>query len=103
MKRMAKERVNALLGQAKGVISKDKALANRYALLARRIAMAAKISIPAEYRTLICRHCKSFIFPGVNSRVRIQPRRKPHLVITCLGCGELVRIPLEKESRKRKL
>jgi ribonuclease P protein subunit RPR2 len=49
---------------------------------------------------MICRHCKSFIYPGVNSRVRVQQRREPHMVITCLVCGKITRIPLKSRNPK---
>ncbi len=34
-----------------------------------------------------CKKCKSFIFPGVNMRVRIKSNRK-RIVITCKLCNE---------------
>jgi RNase P subunit RPR2 len=51
---------------------------------------------------MICRHCKSFIYPGVNCRVRVQQKREPHMVITCEVCGETTRIPLRKKRSKKK-
>jgi RNase P subunit RPR2 len=33
--------------------------------------------------------------PGVNCRIRIQQRRESHMVITCLNCGGISRIPLK--------
>jgi ribonuclease P protein subunit RPR2 len=50
---------------------------------------------------MICRHCKGFIYPGVNCRVRVQQRREPHMVITCLVCGKITRIPLKSKSPKK--
>ena len=97
-RRIALERIHILFKLARETIHKDKALAQRYVNIARRLAMAAKVRLPREYRRQVCRHCKSFILPGVNCRVRIQQRREPHIVITCLECGKHMRIPLRKRK-----
>ena len=97
-RRIALERIHKLFKLARETIHKDKALAQRYVNIARRLAMAAKVRLPREYRRQVCRHCKSFILPGVNCRVRIQQRREPHVVITCLECGKYMRIPLRKRK-----
>lgn len=100
--RIAMERIHILFRLAKEAIHEEPRLAQRYAEIARRIAMRAKVRLPVEYRRLICRHCKSFIYPGVNCRVRIKQRREPHVVITCLSCGGYMRIPLKRKGEKRK-
>lgn len=96
IKHIARQRIQALFLLAKETYPKDPDLAQRYVDVARRIAMAAKIPLPKEYRRQVCRHCKSFILPGVSCRVRIKQRREPHIVITCLKCGKPMRIPLER-------
>ena len=97
-RQIALERIHILFKLARETIHKDKALAQRYINIARCLAMAAKVRLPREYRRQVCRHCKSFILPGVNCRVRIQQRREPHVVITCLECGKHMRIPLRKRK-----
>jgi len=99
-KRIATQRVQTLFKLASEAIGEDPALAQRYAHLARRIAMAAKLRLPKEHRRQICRHCKSLVLPGVNCRVRVKQRREPHMVITCLVCGGQMRMPLRKKNRK---
>jgi ribonuclease P protein subunit RPR2 len=99
-KRIALQRVRTLFSLAKEVIREDPELAQRYVKIARRIAMGTKLRLPREYRRLVCRHCKSFILPGVNCRVRIQSRREPHVVITCLNCGKHSRMPLKGREKK---
>ena len=84
-KRVAMQRIRTLFHLANETAHEDLALAQRYVGLARKIAMAAKVRLPREYRLQICRHCKSFILPGVNCRVRLEQRREPHTVITCLN------------------
>jgi len=99
-RRIAMQRVKTLFRMAREVFSEDQALAQRYVDLARKIAMSARIRLPKEYRRQVCRYCKGFILPGANCRVRIQRRREPHVVITCLGCGKHMRIPLGKSKEK---
>ncbi|RLG89823.1 ribonuclease P [Candidatus Bathyarchaeota archaeon] len=100
-RKIALGRVQRLFELAKENMRVDPHLAQRYAAIARRIAMAARIRLPRSYRRMICRHCKSFIFPGVNCRVRLQPRREPHVVITCLECGGHMRIPIKRRKREK--
>ena len=99
-KQIARQRIQTLFQLAKETFHEDPALAQRYVDLARKIAMAAKIRLPKEYRHQVCRHCKSFILHGVNSRVRIKQRREPHMVITCLNCGKKMRIPLKAKEEQ---
>jgi len=101
-KRIAMQRVQILFRLARETFQEDTSLAQRYVDMARKIAMAAKIHLPKEYRRQVCKHCKSFILPGANCRVRVKQLREPHLVITCLNCGKQMRIPLKKKKEKSK-
>jgi ribonuclease P protein subunit RPR2 len=101
-KRVAMQRIKTLFRLAKETVHEDQALAQRYVEIARKIAMAASIRLPREYRLQVCRYCKSFILPGVNCRVRIKQRREPHLVMTCLNCGKRMRVPLREKKGKVK-
>ena len=100
-KRIALERIHTLFRLAKTSIHENPELAQRYVDIARRISMTTKVRLPREYRRQVCRHCKKFILPGVNCRIRVQQRREPHVVVTCLLCGESMRFPL-KDRRKNK-
>jgi len=100
-KQIALQHVRTLFGKAKEVIHENPELAQHYAEMARKIAMSTKLRLPTEYRRQICRHCKSFILPGVNCRVRTQQRREPHIVVTCLRCGGHTRIPLKSKKREK--
>jgi ribonuclease P protein subunit RPR2 len=99
-KRIAMQRIQKLFSLAKETFNEDPSLAQRYIDMARRIAMAARVHLPTEYRRQICKHCKSFILPGVNCRVRIKHQREPHVVITCFKCGKQTRIPLRERKEK---
>jgi len=101
-RQIALQRIHTLFKLAKQNIRKEPELAQRYAEVARKIAMRTRVRLPTEYRRMICRHCKSFIYPGVNCRVRLQQRREPHTVITCLICGKHTRILLKPHKKLKK-
>jgi len=98
-RQIAIQRIQALFRMAKETFHEDPSLAQHYINMARKIAMAARIRLPREYTLQVCRHCKSFILPGVNCQVRMKQRREPHVVITCFNCGNKMRIPLRKKRR----
>ena len=95
-KEIAKERVQVLFKQAEETFSKNKALANRYITLARKVAMKVKIRIPLELKRKFCKHCYKFLMPGVNSRVRT---RDGKVIISCFECKKFMRIPIKKEKK----
>lgn len=97
VREIALQRIRRLFTLAVENARNDPDLAQRYVEIARKIAMKARVRMPREYRRLICKHCKRFILPGVNSRVRIQQRREPHVVVTCLLCGGHMRFLLRGE------
>ena len=98
VRQIARQRVQILFGQARKVGRKDSKLAMQYILSARKIAMAAKIRLPLEFRRGTCKECNSFFVQGVNCRVRIKQKREPHVVVTCLNCGNQTRILLKKKD-----
>ena len=98
-RKVALERVKTLFQLAHANVRDRPDLAQRYVDMARNISMRTRLHLPPEYRNQICRHCKKFILPGTSSRVRIQTRREPHLVVTCLYCGGKTRIPLKGKKR----
>lgn len=98
IKKIALSRIERLFDLAINMLSERPDLSQRYIEIARRISMRTRVRIPREKRMLICRHCKRLIFPGVSSRVRLQHRREPHIVITCLYCGKYMRRPLRRRK-----
>jgi len=98
-KQIALQRIRTLFRLARETIHEDPHLAQKYVEIARKIAMRTRLRLPKEYRRMICKHCKSFILPGVNCRFRIQPKREPHVVVTCLNCGKHMRIPLRDRGK----
>ena len=91
-KLIAKERINTLFEQADEVFKKDKRLANRYVDLARKIAMKARISIPKELKRRYCKHCYSYLKPGVNSRIRTRDKK---IIYYCMNCKKYMRFPIK--------
>ena len=89
-KEIAKERIIILFKKAGDVFSEDKKLANKYVDMARKIAMKVNLMIPKEYKRNFCRHCYSYLKPGVNLRVR---KRDGVTVYYCLECKKFMRFP----------
>lgn len=98
-RRIAAERVRKLLSEAEAVFSEDKALANRYVALARRIAMKLNVRLPSELRRKYCRHCQAFLMPGRNCRVRL---REGKVVYLCRECRHMTRLPYVREQKERR-
>jgi ribonuclease P protein subunit RPR2 len=101
-KGIAKQRVHTLFNLAFTNFDQDPNQAQQYVDSARKIAMAAKIKLPRQYRHRVCRHCKKLILPGINCRIRTRHLREPHIVTTCLSCGKQTRIPLKKKQQQER-
>jgi ribonuclease P protein subunit RPR2 len=99
-RQIAKHRIRILFDQAKIVRLGNPKLSSRYVETARKIAMAAKLRLPTEYKRQICKKCNSLLVVGDNCRVRIRQRREPHVVVTCLTCGYQARFLLRKKKEK---
>ena len=89
----AKRMVAELFAKAREVFPESKSKANDYVRKARRAAMKVRMRLPAELKRKFCRHCYSFLMPGVNSRIRVH---KSRVIIYCLECRKFTRIPLNK-------
>lgn len=94
-KEIALQRIKTLFQQAEEIFLKNKALANRYVALARRIAMKVHAQIPQELKRRMCKHCYSYLKPGINARIRT---RKGKVIISCLECKKFTRIPVRKKK-----
>ncbi len=103
IKQIARQRVQILFERAEAARKVNPALSSRYVTLARKIAMAAKIRIPTEFRRRMCKKCNSYLVYGENCRVRVRQKREPHVVITCLKCGSKTRIMLRNRKETEKV
>ncbi|MHA1605404.1 MAG: ribonuclease P protein component 4 [Candidatus Freyarchaeota archaeon] len=96
VERISRERIDYLMHLADEVFLKYPERAQRYADLSRRISMRNKVRIPRVWKRRICRNCKTFLWPGVNCRVRLRQRRQSHIVVTCFNCGHHMRYNIQK-------
>jgi ribonuclease P protein subunit RPR2 len=101
VKQIAKQRIQTLFEQAKEVCKTNPELTLQYIISARKIAMAAKIRLPVEFRRQTCKNCNIVFVHGFNCRVRTQQKREPHIVVTCLNCGNQTRILFREKKLRR--
>lgn len=85
-KKIAIERIDLLLTRAEMIYSKEPDLAIRYGELARKIAMKARIQMPNRWRIKFCNNCKKFLYPGINTHVRIKSRDQSSIIYYCEIC-----------------
>ena len=95
VKQLARERIVNLFQKAEDVYREDKALANRYVEIARKIAMKAQAGIPSNLKKKFCRKCYVYLVPGANCRVRIRNKK---LVYYCMQCKNYTRFPYNKKK-----
>jgi len=69
----------------------DPKLSQRQASIARRISTKYKIRMPYHLRMVFCKKCKSFIAPGINSRIRLGRTSVKSIRISCNLCGHTYR------------
>lgn len=91
VRKLAMERMQILIQNAISNARIDPELSQRQALLARRISTRHKIRMPYELRMNFCKKCKSFIAPGVNSRIRLGRASVKSIRISCYLCGHTYR------------
>ena len=91
VKKIAFERMQILIDNAISNAQKNPELSQRQANLARRISTRHKIRIPYDLRIVFCKKCKSFIAPGINSRIRLGRSSVKSIRITCNFCGHTYR------------
>lgn len=91
VKDMAMQRIDELMRLAIEVAPQNLPLANRYVEMATKLATRHRVRLAPQWKRLVCRRCKSLLFPGRTSRVRMKQDRRPHTVVTCLRCGTIKR------------
>lgn len=99
IREIAKARAVKYINMADEVFLHDKKLADRYVSLARSTAMKYQVTIPRDYKRKFCRHCHSYLRPGINLRVRMA-KGKRHAVYYCLECRKHMRLGIGKKDRK---
>ena len=91
LKEIAIERMQILIDNAISNAKENPELSQRQALLARKISMRHKVRMPYELRMVFCKKCKSFIAPGLNSKIRLGRTSVKSIRITCNFCGHTYR------------
>ena len=85
------ERMQILIDNAISNARTDPELSKRQASIARRISTKYKIRMPYHLRIVFCKKCKSFIAPGLNSRIRLGRTSVKSIRISCNLCGHTYR------------
>ena len=85
------ERMQILIDNAITNARSDPELSQQQASIARRISTKYKIRMPYYLRMVFCKKCKSFIAPGVNSRIRLGGASVKSIRISCNLCGHTYR------------
>ena len=85
------ERMQILIDNAISNARTDPELSQRQASIARRISSKYKVRMPYDLRIVFCKKCKSFIAPGINSRIRLGRTSVKSIRISCNLCGHTYR------------
>jgi ribonuclease P protein subunit RPR2 len=91
VRKIAMERMQILIENAITNVKTNPKLSRRQAFLARRISTRHKIRMPYDLRMVFCKKCKSFIVPGINSRIRLGRTSIKSIRISCYLCGHTYR------------
>lgn len=94
-KKIAEERIEILFEQAEKRFPEQKELSNRYVKLSKRIGEKYRVRIPVELKKKTCKHCDSYIKPGVNCEVEMDNEGKC-MVYKCKECGKKFRYDYSK-------
>ena len=85
------ERMQILIDSAISNARTDPELSQNQASIARRISTKYKIRMPYHLRMVFCKKCKSFIAPGIDSRIRLGRTSVKSIRISCNLCGHTYR------------
>ncbi len=91
VRKIALERMEILISNAMSNARTNPELSQRQAQLARRISTRHNIRMPYDLRIVFCKKCKSFIAPGINSKIRLGRASVKAIRISCNLCGHTYR------------
>ena len=92
-RKIAKEHMDNLETQIEKRRFSDQSLTQRYFETIRRISRKFRLPVSREVKRQYCKHCKTFLTPGVNSRVRLRNGKR---VLYCYNCKNFTRTPYTK-------
>jgi len=99
VRKIALERMEILITNAMSNARTNPELSQRQAQLARRISTRHNIRMPYELRMVFCKKCKSFIAPGINSKIRLGRASVKAVRISCNFCGHTYRKIISHSSK----
>jgi ribonuclease P protein subunit RPR2 len=91
IKKIALERMEILINNAMENARTNPDLSEKYGQLARRIGTKHNVRMPYNLRIVFCKKCKSFIAPGINSKIRMGRSSVKSVRISCNFCGHIYR------------
>ncbi len=91
IREIALERMTLLIQSALSNAKNEPELAQRQAMIAKKISSRHKVRMPYELRMNFCKKCKFFIAPGIGSKIRIGRSKLKAIRITCMFCGHTYR------------
>ncbi len=91
-RKIARERIEILLGLAKLALKAEPVLSKRYVALARRLGSRYNVAFSKRW---LCKKCNTVLLPGASCTVRI---RKGVRILICSGCGAVKRLPTAKKD-----
>ena len=91
VRKIALERMQILINNAISNARTNPELSQIHAQLARRISTRYNIRMPYDLRIVFCKKCKSFIAPGINSKIRLGRASVKSIRISCNLCGHTYR------------
>jgi len=97
MRKLAKKSINQLFDLAEEECSMHPERSHRYVEIARNISMRTRTRIPRRLKRRFCSKCFHYLY-SKNCRVRTKNKK---VVITCLDCGNVMRIPFIREKKER--
>ncbi len=99
-RRIAVERIEILFRLAETqALGGNLPRANRYASLAAKIGMRYNVRVPPAFKRRYCRACHAYLLPPTTARVRVT---RGHVIVTCLACGAVRRVPYLREQRAKR-
>ena len=91
VRKIALERMQILINNAISNARTNPELSERQAYLAKKISTRHKIRMPYVLKIAFCKKCKSFIAPGINSKIRLGRTSIKSIRISCNLCGHTYR------------
>lgn len=85
---LAQENIRIYFEEAQKRVATAPDLAHRYMRMARNMAMRFRVPIPSDLCLRMCKHCRHYLVPGRNARIRVE---KGMRIILCKDCKHISR------------